>query len=431
MSLKTLAPLPPLYHVYAGLTALAQPILHRKIRTKMTNAGVEALRREERLGYPTEERPLGQLIWIHAVSVGEFQSILGLLKELRQTRPDISILVTTTTATAAKLAETRLPPGCLHQFSPLDTPAAVERFLEHWQPDMAVFVESEIWPRQIVQIAKRDIPLCLINSRLSASSIKTWKRLPRLAKALLTRFDLILCQTQNTSDAFAELGYAPTRTHVSGDLKKSSDPLPVDQPALSELQGQLNGRPVWLAASTHPGEEEHVLAAHKLFCETHPEGLLILLPRHPERGGALEQMIKTQGWQASRRSKGEAITPETQVYLADTLGETGTFYSLAPMAFVGGSFTDVGGHNPFEPAHFNCAVLHGPLYANFAQAYVDMGGHWASREVNDSDDLGTTLLELHQSNDLISMQKAALGFVENSKGIRKNVATQLLLQLGH
>ncbi|GAA6207260.1 lipid IV(A) 3-deoxy-D-manno-octulosonic acid transferase [Cognatishimia sp. WU-CL00825] len=429
MSVRPALSLPPIYRLYALVTRLfARQIANHAVK-KLQDAGVSPTRAQERLGHATLPRPTGKLVWIHAVSVGEFQSILGLLPTLIKQAADTTILVTTTTATAAKLAETRLPERCLHQYSPLDTAKATQRFLTHWHPDMAVFVESEIWPRQIVNLGDRGIPLALINARLSEKSIKSWSRFPRLAKALLSRFSLVLCQTQKTATALTNLGANPVNVSVTQDLKISSDPLPVDENQRDLLASEFGQRPLWLASSTHPGEEELVASAHKQFQAQEDDALLVLLPRHPERGDAIATMLKSRGWTVAQRSKSENPNRDTEIYLADTLGETGLFYSLAPQAFIGGSFVPVGGHNPFEPAHFNCAILHGPLYANFAQAYADLDGIWAARQVDTADQLGHALLELHASNDLETMQKSAYAYVTKGAEIRKDVSVKLLALL--
>jgi 3-deoxy-D-manno-octulosonic-acid transferase len=364
-------------------------------------------------------------MWLHAVSVGEFLSLLGLIDTMLAQHSDLNILVTTTTATSAELAQTRLPKGCLHQFAPLDTPAATRRFLDHWQPNLAVFVESELWPRQIVETHKRAIPLALINARLSQRSLKRWNKVSGTARALLTRFSLILCQTEITRQAIADLGMTADLIHTTGDLKASSDPLPVDHAHLQAFEKTIGNRPLWVAASTHPGEEEDVAAAHRILLERDPKALLILAPRHPERAQAIMDQLSAKGWNIARRSTDDALTDDTQIYLADTLGEMGLWYALAPLVFVGGSFVPVGGHNPYEPAHANCAILHGPLVANFAQPYADMGGQWACRMVRDSTDLGLQVTDLMYSNDQTSLSKAALGFVTANRTIRQTVADQL------
>jgi 3-deoxy-D-manno-octulosonic-acid transferase len=218
----------------------------------------------------------------------------------------------------------------------------------------------------------------------------------------------------------------PWKVVTSGDLKKSSDPLPVNDIEKARLARAIGDRPFWLASSTHEGEEELTSIAHKQFVDRHEKGLLILLPRHPERGAALADMLRRDGWSVAQRSTGDALTIDTDVYLADTLGETGLFYSLASLVFVGGSFVPVGGHNPYEPAHMGCAILHGPLYANFAQAYADMAEQEASVEVSDADTLGQALCDLWGDDEIELLQANAKFYIEASRNIRKDVAGHLL-----
>ncbi|WP_175483180.1 3-deoxy-D-manno-octulosonic acid transferase [Salinihabitans flavidus] len=407
------------------MTALSAPIIQRVVRRKLSAAGVPPGRIAERFGQPTAPRPAGRLVWFHAVSVGEFLSTLGVIETLRESDPALGILVTTTTATAAGMARKRLPSGCVHQFSPLDTPGATRRFLAHWRPDLAVFVESEIWPRQIVSVHRAGIPLALINARLSAGSLRRWSRVPRTARALLSRFACVLCQTDTTRDAVIGLGLPSERAVTTGDLKASSDPLPLDEEEAARLAPSLARRPLWVAASTHPEEEEIVSAAHRRFTERYPDALLILAPRHPDRADVIEAALVAEGWAVARRSAGDAITGETQIYLADTLGEMGLWYHLAPIVLVAGSFVPVGGHNPYEPAHFSCAILHGPLVANFARAYADMDGQWAAREVGNATDLSEQLISLQDSADLVTLQQAAHGFATAAGSARTDAAAAL------
>lgn len=423
------APFPALYRLYTVGAQLVSPLLYRMSRRKLQRAGFAKARLNERAGFTQHERPLGTLLWVHAVSVGETLSVLDVLKELRVQSPRLQILLTTTTTTSAEIAAKRLPEGCIHQFSPLDTPAATARFLDHWQPDLVAFVESELWPRQIDEIHRRDVPLALINARLSASSIAAWaKRMP-LAKALFSRFSLVLCQTDPIRDGLRQFVDHPWKIITSGDLKKSADPLPVNDLELARLEKVVGERPVWLASSTHDGEEIIASAAHKQFVKDHKDGLLVILPRHPERGDAIAAQLEADGWAVARRSQTEAITAQTQIYLADTLGETGLFYRLCDLVCVGGSFVPVGGHNPYEPAHMGCAIMHGPLYANFAQAYADMADQEACREVADADALAESLIELWGDDEALLMQVNAKHYIETGRNARRDVAAHLLALL--
>ncbi|MBR9843090.1 MAG: 3-deoxy-D-manno-octulosonic acid transferase [Rhodobacteraceae bacterium] len=420
----SLPALTPTYRLYQALTAIGAPLAMREARKRFRETDGPLDRLPERAGYTTLPRPEGRLVWIHAVSVGEFRSILGLVERL--VAKGIHVLVTTTSTTSATLAAERLPQGALHQFSPLDTPQATRRFLDHWRPDLVAFVESEIWPNQIIAAHRRGLPLVLLNARLSARSLKRWQKLSATAQSLFARFSLILCQVKGTEQALTLLGANAKTTQTTGDLKADADPLSFDTAEATRLTALIGDRPLWAATSTHEGEEEQVSAAHRIVTSQSPEALLILVPRHPERADTIAHQLAEEGWTLARRSLGQDPTPETQIYLADTLGETGLWYHLAPIAFVAGSFTPVGGHNPYEPAHFDCAILHGPLYANFALAYGEMTRREACLEVEDATALGLTVAGLFQSPRLASLQSNARAYVTSAKTLQDDITTRLV-----
>jgi 3-deoxy-D-manno-octulosonic-acid transferase len=315
----------------------------------------------ERRGIDLTPRPPGRLVWLHAASVGETMSILPVLAPLAERLPDAAILLTTGTVTSARLLaqrlDDRLAPRVLHRFAPLDVPAWVARFLDHWRPTAAGFVESELWPNLLAACRARCIPTMLINARLSERSLRRWRLAPALARQVLSGF--VRVQPRNASDAerFAMLGCRCVG--APGDLKLSAPPLPVDERELRRLREQLAGRPVWLAASTHAGEETLVAATHQSLAMHHPGLLTIIAPRHPERG------VTIPG--AGYRSRGDP-PPAAGMWIADTLGELGLFYRLAGIAFVGRSLLPPGGgQNPLEPAKVGCAIAVGPYTGNFTE----------------------------------------------------------------
>lgn len=412
------------FTIYAALTATLAPLIKAFVARRMRKAGVPPVRIAERFGAPTEGRPVGRLVWFHAASVGEALSILGLVREMGLRDPHLHFLITSISATSAKLVAERQPPRSLHQYAPLDTPGAVAAFLDHWRPDLAVFVESELWPRLIVETHAQGIPLALVNARLSERSFTRWQRLQGTACALLQRFAVIIAQTAQTEKRLLALGADAGRVHVSGDLKAASDRLPLDLEELDRLQTMIRDRPLWVAASTHAGEEEVVSDAYE-------DGLLILAPRHPERGAEVADILRAHGLTIAQRSKGEAITAETQVYLADTLGEMGLWYALAPVVFLGGSLVPIGGHNPFEPAQFSAAVLHGPHVPSFHETYAQMTQAGAAREVSDARSLKAALSDLRDPDALKAAQDAAHAFSKAREGIRNSVADRLMPLLGN
>lgn len=352
--------LPFLWHAYSWFGRTFAPLLERMDARRQLARGMAPERLPERSGYASVPRPNGALVWLHGVSVGETRVALSLANAMAKQRPELSFLLTTTTATAAKVAEQNLPPRSRHQFAPLDTPAAVRRFYDHWEPSLGVFTESELWPRLIVRADRRGVPLALVNARLSERSLSRWRKLPRLVTALFSRFSFVAAQTEATAKALEDF-HSP-KPLVTGDLKSAAPPLKVDPDALRQVKQAIGRRPVWIAASTHEGEEALVLEAHRKVLASHSDALLIIAPRHPERGAAVAAVAN-----AEQRSKGGPLNGS--VYIADTMGELGLWYSLGAPVFLGGSLFDIGGHNPFEPAAFACPILSGPHVTAFAESY--------------------------------------------------------------
>ncbi|MBY6090168.1 3-deoxy-D-manno-octulosonic acid transferase [Maritimibacter alkaliphilus] len=366
------AALPPLYHLYSNAARLLAPVLRRRLTEKHLREGGDPARVGERFGRATLPRPEGPLLWVHAVSVGETVSALPLIEAALAEDPTLHALLTTTTITSAQIAADRLPTRARHQFAPIDVPQVFARFLAHWRPDIAVLTESEIWPGQIATLHRRGIPLAMVNARLSASSARGWQRFaPRLARALFSRVALILAQDAGTRTRMEALGADPARNEVTGSLKTAASPLKVDPQALTALTTAIGPRPLWVAASTHPGEEEILLDTHRTLLADHPQALLLLAPRHPDRAQEVAALITARDLSYSTRSADGVPGPRDQVFLADTLGEMGLWFSAAPVAFMGGSLLDnIGGHNPVEPAQAGCAILSGPHVANAEELYA-------------------------------------------------------------
>ncbi|MFD1193569.1 3-deoxy-D-manno-octulosonic acid transferase [Seohaeicola saemankumensis] len=408
-----------LLRAYLAATALAPGILARLARKGHTSQGADPSRISERFGQASAPRPDGPLIWINAASVGEVASSLDLARDL-QDATGAGLLFTTTTATGAETLARRLPQA-MHQFQPIDTPAAVRGFLDHWRPDLALFMENDLWPRLMMQTDRRGIPIAVINARAS----RTRLRAPRTVTAILGRAALISAQDAATATQLRALALDPARILDTGDLKAAAAPLPADPRRLDPLRQAIGARPVWVAASTHPGDEAAVIAAHQAALHTHPDLLLILVPRHPQRGADLAAQVSGAGLHMVRRSTGALPGDDTQIYLADTLGEMGLFYRLAPLAFLGGSFGPEGGHNPYEPAVLGAAVLHGPGVANFAQAYDGMTRAGAARAVSDGADLGAQVSALINSDRLARMRDAARSLSQDGAQARRALLARL------
>lgn len=349
---------------YRWATAALAPAVPLLLKRRALRGKENRARMEERLGNASRSRPDGALIWIHGASVGECLAALPLIDELLKA-PDRSVLITSGTVTSANLMAERLPPRAFHQFAPVDAPAAVRRFLDHWRPAIGLFVDSEIWPNIVMESRARGIRLALVNGRLSARSFAGWRRLPRTAAALLSSYDLCLAQDAETADRLTALG--ARKVEITGSLKADAPPLPADAARLAALKQAIGARPVLLGASTHPGEDETILPAHDTLRKQFPDLLTIVVPRHPERGRDIAMLCGARP--VARRATGALPSGKTAVYVGDTMGELGLFFRVAPFAFIGGSLIPHGGQNPLEPARLGCAVLAGPHTENFIASY--------------------------------------------------------------
>jgi 3-deoxy-D-manno-octulosonic-acid transferase len=354
---------------YRTATDLAGPLLRRHLASRAISGKEEPSRIEERFGIAGLARPAGRLGWLHGASVGEMQSLLPLIQALARREPDLHFLVTTGTVTSARLLAQRRPANVLHQYLPLDRRAWVARFLDHWRPDFALWVESEFWPNLLQAALARGIPLALVNGRLSARSLARWRWGGSLIRPLIGGFAVVLAQDETQALRLAALGARSPQ--ALGNLKFAAAALPVDEAVLTALGQRIVGRDVWLAASTHPGEESIIAAAHRALVVRRPRLLTVIAPRHADRGEAIAAELRAAGFTLARRSKNEEIDATTQIYLADTLGELGLFYRLAPVVFVAGSYRWQG-HNPIEPALLARAVASGPRVVNFQDIFDRM-----------------------------------------------------------
>jgi 3-deoxy-D-manno-octulosonic-acid transferase len=372
--------LPVTLQAYRWLTAAATPLAPLLFSHRLRRGKENPARVTERRGETNVKRPSGPLIWMHGASVGELNAVLPLIE--RMCAQNFAVLVTSGTVSSAGLAERRLPDGGIHQFVPFDAPRFVTRFLDHWQPNLALFVESDLWPNLILTCSERAIPLMLVNGRLSERSFNRWRAVPGTIGALLQRFDLCMVQSPAAAERYAELGCP--RIMTTGNLKLDVPAPRADAAKLGELKAVIGARPVIAAASTHPGEEEVLIDAHRRLRHSFPALLTILIPRHPERGQRAVEIASAAGLRASLRSRGQLPDTETEIYVADTLGELGTVYRLAPIVFMGGSLASHGGQNPIEAVKLGAAILHGPHVWNFAEIYSALDAAHAAEQINDA-----------------------------------------------
>ena len=378
----------PALTVYRTLTSLVGPLAPALLEWRRRRGKEDPRRMGERMGHASAPRPQGRLAWLHGASVGEGLALLPLVERL--VARGFHVLVTTGTVTSAAILANRLPAGALHQYVPLDVPVFIRRFLDHWRPDLVMVAESEIWPNLLCLVKERQVPVVLVNARLSARSERRWQKMPRLIAALLSRIDLCLAQSPDDGARLRQLG-AP-HVQVSGNLKYDVPAPPFQSAALAEITGALGGRPVWLAASTHAGEEEIVIAVHQSLRQAFPNLLTIVAPRHAARGPQIAGIAAALGLPASLRSRGDRIETATEFYIADTMGEMGLFYRLASVVLLGKSLgAATGGQNPIEPAKLGATVLHGPHVSNFVDVYRDLDAARGATEVADADGLARTL----------------------------------------
>ncbi len=390
--------------LYRLLSGAARPALGLYLHGRSLRGKEDRHRLGERMGRAGAPRPAGPLVWVHAASVGESLSVLPLIERIGGALATGHVLVSTATVTSARLLDARLPVAALHQYAPADTPGAVRRFLDHWRPDLALWVESELWPNLVAETAARQVPMILVNGRISETSAARWRRLPRTARALLGAFALCLAQDQAQAARLTSLGARNVK--CVGNLKWSAPPLPVSSAELETLRGACSGRPLWLAASTHPGEEEEAATAHERLRATVPGLLTVIVPRHPDRGPDIARTLKARGLTVARRGAGEPPAANCEVYLADTLGELGLFYRLAGIVLLGGTLTPHGGHNPLEPARLGCALLFGRHMENFAEIADELAAAGGGETVWDEIALGDGLAAL-LANEPERMRRAA------------------------
>lgn len=421
--------LPAGLRIYRLLSAAAGPFSSFLLARRAKRGKEIRQRLAERRGESRIARPDGPMVWLHGASVGELASVLPLIERIRAR--GILMLVTTGTVTSGGLAEQRLPRGVVHQFMPLDVPRFVRRFLDHWQPDLALFVESDLWPNMMIEASARGIPMVLINGRLSENSFQRWRRLPNSIADLLQRLDLCLTGTASDAARFSELGAAQVVS--TGNLKLDVPAPPADAAALTTLQDAIRERPVIAAASTHVGEEGAIVETHSRLRSNFPGVLTLIAPRHPERGPGVAEIAAAAGLSVALRSRRELPNHTTDVYVADTVGELGLIYRLAPAVFIGGSLVKHGGQNPIEAAKLRTAILHGPHVWNFSEIYSALDSVHGAELVSDSERLTAHFAAWLSDPDACArVAEAGCTVVENLGGALDRTLTSLdpyLMQL--
>ena len=391
--------------IYNILIRTLYPLVIRSYIQKRIDIGKEDIKRfNERLGKPVKERPEGKLIWFHGASVGESISMLPLINRLLENSPDTYVMVTTGTTTSADLMGKRLPERAFHQYIPIDNPAFTKRFVKYWQPDLVLWFESDFWPAMLSAIKKRNIPLILVNGRISNKSFKRWQQFDFLCKELLSCFTF--CLGQSEEDAYRLRVLGAKESTCLGNLKFAGLPIPVDENKKAEILAQIGKRPLFCISSTHDNEE-YQLGKHlsKLF-ENHSDLLVIIAPRHPQRGQDVKQQLQNLGLNVSLRSANEKITAKTQVYVADTIGELGIWYGICPIVFIGGSLIPHGGQNFMEPSRLRDAVIVGPYMHNFTEAMQRAQKANAVIQSNDAEEVVNTVAQLLENKELLEAKRS-------------------------
>ena len=412
-----------LLQIYRLAWKVGNPLVNLWLWRRQKQGKEDPQRFEERLGVPSLPRPSSKLIWIHAASVGEAASVMPLIEEMLNGNAWIHIMITTGTVTSAKMVSERLPKRAFHQYVPVDRKEYVEEFIDYWQPDLAIWVESEFWPNLLFETKRFGCPLVLLNGRMSNKSFEKWQKRPRFIKQLLGCFDLILPQSRDDAAKFRELQGKNIR--YFGNLKYGAKPLPFDEKKFEAVKDMIGNRMVWLAASTHPGEDEEILKAHLRIKEKNYTVLTIIVPRHPSRGYEIRNMMQGQV-NTALRSDGEKIFDDTDIYIADSIGELGLFYRLCPIVFIGGSLVPVGGHNPIEPAYLETSIICGPHMENFSEIVSEFEAAGAITFANDDKDLAFKVFELWQNpQKRAAMSRLALKYVRSKAEILNNVIDEI------
>jgi 3-deoxy-D-manno-octulosonic-acid transferase len=417
----------PLLKGYSAATRALAPALPLWLKKRAAKGKEDPTRLSERQGISSYARPAGELVWLHAASVGESQMLMPVINRMVFERPDIHILVTTGTVTSATLLQTQLPENAVHQYAPADHPKAVNNFLDHWRPGLAIFAESELWPNTIMQAKSRGIPMALINARMSAASIERWnKRGKQSGKILLDGFNLILAADKATADGLTWL--TGREIEGAGNLKDAAPALPVDEDELKAMKSAIGRRSVWAAASTHVGEDEIIAGAVLQIKKSRPKSLLILAPRHPERTAEIASIFSEAGLKTQLRSDGSLPAADTDIFIVDSMGQMGMVYRLANVSFIGGSLVQgLNGHNPLEPARLGSAVITGNHISSFADTYMGLFAFDGAKRILKPEELTSNVLSLMKdAKKREAMASNALKYAKSRDAVLDYVWSHLL-----
>jgi 3-deoxy-D-manno-octulosonic-acid transferase len=387
------------------------PVMSMLLVIRIIIGKEDIMRIKERFGIASSVRTNKNIIWIHAASVGESRIALTLTKHLHKIYPKHRVLITTGTITSSGIVRTFASANIVHQFLPMDNPISVLLFFRYWKPDMGIFIESELWPN-LINIGACFCPLLLVNARMSHRSFKKWSKYKFAAQMMISKFKYVLCQSAIDAEKYKVIG--ADAVHV-GNLKYSSNRLDVNPAHLKALEAMIGQRPVFFAASTHPGDDEIILDAHLECKKQYPDILTIIAPRHIIRAQDIKNIILNSGLSCSIRSCKENITQYTDIYIADTIGELGTFFSIADATCICGSFSD-GGHNPIEAGYFDTHIIFGPDMRNFVEIADEFLQYKAATQIQDTKSLAK-ILENIFSGKVASSKEAAVAILQNHANV--------------
>lgn len=412
-----------LLKLYQLFSIISLPYWRWYLKRRIQLTKEDPARYHEKLGNWQLARPEGKLIWLHSASVGELLAILPFLKAAAEKWPQVRFLVTTVTLTAANIFARQNLSNAIHQFAPIDSYCITQKFFKYWQPDLAIFTESELWPNLIIN-ARKQCPAILLNARMSDPSYKKWQRHPSLVKHMVASFDLVLASSKLDAEKYTSFGAKNLLTF--GNIKEAAPPLAYKAELLEKLQISCGNRLLWLASSTHKGEEEFILTAHKALQQQFPNLLTIIAPRHPTRGAELQELAKKFGLYSALRSADQLPQHDTQVYIADTIGELGILYRLSDIVYMGGSLIQHGGQNVMEPARLDCALVTGPHTFNFIESIAALKEADGIIEVQNQEELNATVAKLLQDAQLRQkLQTNASQVMAHKQSILDNVMQEI------
>ena len=412
-----------IFTIYKLITIIIRPFLFLFFIYRLLKNKEEFGKYYERRGLSLKVKPDGKIIWIHAASVGETLSTLPLIKKLKELSPEINIVITTSTKTSKEIIIEKNMDRVFHQYVPWDNKNFCINFLNNWKPDIAVFLESEIWPNLLYETKRKKIPISLINARITNKTYRRWLKFPKTISYLLSFFSIIIAQDNLSKDKLQNLG--AKNIFVYGNLKNDSEKLSYNAESFKKYNNYFEQKDIIVVASTHRGEESNIVNAFKSLIKELPDLFLVLAPRHPDRRNEITSLLKKQGFSSEEyllRSEGKSLNDNIKIFILDTIGELGYFYEKSSVVVLGGAFGEFGGHNPLEPARFNNAIFSGPNFFNFKDEYDQLLNVGGVKIISDISDLHI----IREKKDIKEMAKNSKIYADNIGGIAEKISVKLI-----